>query len=128
LRTGDLGFVDERGYFKMTDRKKDTIVVSGFKVYPNQIEDVVALHPGVAEVAAIGVPDERSGEVVKIIVVKSDPALTEQALLAHCRQHLTDYKVPKIVEFRDEPLPKTNLGKILRRQLREEQFRGVAPV
>lgn len=128
LRTGDLGFVDERGYFKMTDRKKDMIVVSGFKVYPNQIEDVVALHPGVAEVAAIGVPDERSGEVVKIIVVKSDPALTEQALLAHCRQHLTDYKVPKIVEFRDEPLPKTNLGKILRRQLREEPFRGVAPV
>ena len=128
LRTGDLGFVDERGYFKMTDRKKDMIVVSGFKVYPNQIEDVVALHPGVAEVAAIGVPDERSGEAVKIIVVKSDPALTEQALLAHCRQHLTDYKVPKIVEFRDEPLPKTNLGKILRRQLREEQFRGVAPV
>ncbi|MDO8250631.1 MAG: AMP-binding protein [Rhodoferax sp.] len=119
LRTGDMGFVDERGYFKITDRKKDMIVVSGFKVFPNQIEDVVAMHPGVAEVAAIGVPDERSGEVVKIIVVRSDPALTEDALLAHCRQHLTDYKLPKIIEFRTEPLPKTNLGKILRRQLRE---------
>ena len=119
LRTGDMGFVDERGYFKITDRKKDMIIVSGFKVFPNQIEDAVALHPGVAEVAAIGIPDERSGEVVKIVVVKKDPALTEQALLEHCRQHLTGYKVPKIVEFRDEPLPKTNLGKILRRQLRE---------
>ena len=118
LRTGDMGFVDERGYFKITDRKKDMIIVSGFKVFPNQIEDVVALHPGVAEVAAIGAPDERSGEVVKIIVVRQDPDLTEQALLAHCRQHLTDYKVPKVIEFRSEPLPKTNLGKILRRQLR----------
>ena len=119
LRTGDMGFVDERGYFKITDRKKDMIIVSGFKVFPNQIEDAVALHPGVAEVAAIGVPDEKSGEAVKIVVVKSDPALTAQELLAHCRQHLTDYKVPKIVEFRSEPLPKTNLGKILRRQLRD---------
>jgi long-chain acyl-CoA synthetase len=118
LRTGDMGFVDKRGYFRITDRKKDMIVVSGFKVFPNQIEDVVALHPGVAEVAAIGEPDERSGEVVKIVVVKEDPALTEQALLEHCRQYLTGYKVPKIVEFRDEPLPKSNLGKILRRQLR----------
>lgn len=119
LRTGDMGFVDERGYFKITDRKKDMIIVSGFKVFPNQIEDVVALHPGVAEAAAVGAPDERSGEVVRIIVVKSDPALTKEALLEHCRQHLTDYKVPKIVEFRTEPLPKTNLGKILRRQLRD---------
>jgi long-chain acyl-CoA synthetase len=118
LRTGDMGFMDERGYFKITDRKKDMIIVSGFKVFPNQIEDAVALHPGVAEVAAIGAPDERSGEVVKIIVVKNDPALTEETLLAHCRQHLTDYKLPKIVEFRTEPLPKTNLGKILRRELR----------
>ena len=118
LRTGDMGFVDERGYFKITDRKKDMIIVSGFKVFPNQIEDVVALHPGVAEVAAIGAPDERSGEVVKIIVVRQDPDLTEQALLAHCRLHLTDYKVPKVIEFRSDPLPKTNLGKILRRQLR----------
>jgi long-chain acyl-CoA synthetase len=95
------------------------IIVSGFKVFPNQIEDVVAMHPGVAEVAAIGVPDERSGEAVKIVVVRSDPLLTEEALLAHCKQSLTDYKVPKIIEFRSEPLPKTNLGKILRRQLRE---------
>ena len=118
LRTGDMGFMDERGYFRITDRKKDMIVVSGFKVFPNQIEDAVALHPGVAEVAAIGEPDERSGEVVKIVVVKQDPALTEQALLEHCRQHLTGYKVPKIVEFRSEPLPKSNLGKILRRELR----------
>lgn len=119
LRTGDMGFVDERGYFRITDRKKDMIVVSGFKVFPNQIEDAVALHPGVAEVAAIGEPDERSGEVVKIVVVKQDPALTEQALLEHCRQHLTGYKMPKIVEFRSEPLPKSNIGKILRRELRK---------
>jgi long-chain acyl-CoA synthetase len=118
LRTGDMGYADERGYFRITDRKKDMIVVSGFKVFPNQIEDAVALHPGVAEVAAIGEPDERSGEVVKIVVVKKDPALTEEALLEHCRQHLTGYKVPKIVEFRKEPLPKSNIGKILRRQLR----------
>ena len=92
-------------------------------MFPNQIEDVVALHPGVAEVAAIGVPDERSGEAVKIIVVRKDPALTEQALLEHCRQYLTEYKLPKVVEFRSEPLPKTNLGKILRRQLREAPVR-----
>jgi long-chain acyl-CoA synthetase len=118
LRTGDMGFVDERGYFTITDRKKDMIIVSGFKVFPNQIEDVVALHPGVAEVAAVGHPDARSGEVVKIVVVRKDPALTEQLLLDHCRQHLTGYKLPKVVEFREEPLPKTNLGKILRRQLR----------
>jgi long-chain acyl-CoA synthetase len=119
LRTGDMGFMDERGYFKITDRKKDMIVVSGFKVFPNQIEDAVALHPGVAEVAAVGAPDETSGEVVKIIVVRKDPELSEQALLEHCRLHLTGYKVPRIVEFRSEPLPKTNLGKILRRKLRE---------
>jgi long-chain acyl-CoA synthetase len=120
LRTGDIGVMDERGQFKLTDRKKDMIVVSGFKVFPNQVEDAVALHPGVAEVAAIGVPDERSGEAVKIVVLRADPALTEQALLEHCRQHLTDYKLPRSIEFRSEPLPKTNLGKILRRQLREE--------
>lgn len=118
LRTGDLGFMDARGYFKITDRKKDVIVVSGFKVFPNQVEDAVALHPGVVEVAAIGEFDERSGEVVKIVVVRKDPALTEQAVLEHCRQHLTGYKVPRIVEFRSEPLPKSNIGKILRRQLR----------
>ncbi|MCX7891510.1 MAG: AMP-binding protein [Burkholderiales bacterium] len=119
FRTGDMGFMDEKGYFKITDRKKDMILVSGFNVYPNEVEDVVAMHPGVLEAAAIGVPDERSGEAVKIVVVKKDPALTEEALLAHCRKHLTGYKVPKLVEFRTEPLPKTNVGKILRRLLRE---------
>ena len=119
LRTGDMGFMDERGHFRITDRKKDIIVVPGFKVFPNQVEDVVALHPGVAEVGAIGFRDDKSGEVVKIVVVKMDPALSEQDLLEHCRQHLTGYKVPKIVEFRSEPLPKSNVGKVLRRQLRE---------
>jgi len=118
FRTGDMGFVDAAGHFKITDRKKDLIIVSGFNVYPNEIEDVVMLHPGVLEVAAIGKPDAKSGEVVKIVVVRKDPALTDAALLAHCRQHLTGYKVPKIIEFRDEPLPKTNIGKILRRELR----------
>jgi long-chain acyl-CoA synthetase len=126
LRTGDMGYIDERGYFRITDRKKDMIIVSGFKVFPNQIEDAVALHPGVAEVAAIGAPHEKSGEVVKIVVVRSDPTLTEQELLEHCRKHLTDYKVPKVIEFRSEPLPKTNLGKILRRQLRDESARGLS--
>jgi long-chain acyl-CoA synthetase len=119
LRTGDMGCMDERGWFRITDRKKDMIIVSGFKVFPNQIEDAVAMHPGVSEVGAIGVPDEKSGEVVKIVVVRKDPALTEEALLEHCRQLLTGYKLPKIVEFSDEPLPKTNIGKILRRDLRE---------
>ena len=118
LRTGDLGTMDERGSFRITDRKKDMIIVSGFKVFPNQIEDAVALHPFVAEVAAVGVPDERSGEVVKIVVVKKDAALTEAALLEHCREHLTGYKMPRVVEFRSTPLPKSNLGKILRRELR----------
>jgi len=119
LRTGDMGFMDERGSFRLTDRKKDMIVVSGFKVFPNEIEDVVMLHPGVLEVAAIAVPDSKSGEAVKVVVVRKDPTLTEQALLAHCRKNLTGYKVPKLIEFRAEPLPKTNIGKILRRELRE---------
>ena len=118
LRTGDMGSMDEQGRIRISDRKKDMIIVSGFKVFPNQVEDAVALHPGVAEVGAVGVPDERSGEAVKIVVVRKDPGLTEQALLAHCRQHLTGYKVPSFVEFRTEPLPKSNLGKILRRELR----------
>ena len=118
FRTGDMGFMDEQGRFKITDRKKDMIIVSGFKVFPNEIEDVVMLHPGVMEVAAIGEPDERSGEAVKIVVVKKDPALTENELLEHCKKNLTAYKVPKLVEFRTEPLPKTNIGKILRRELR----------
>jgi len=119
LRTGDMGFMDARGYFKITDRKKDMIVVSGFKVFPNEIEDVVMMHPGVLEAAAIGVTDLKSGEAVKIFVVRKDPTLTEQALLEHCKKSLTGYKVPKVIEFRDEPLPKSNIGKILRRQLRE---------
>jgi long-chain acyl-CoA synthetase len=118
FRTGDMGFMDANGSFKITDRKKDMIIVSGFKVFPNEVEDVVMLHPGVLEVAAIGAPDERSGEAVKIVVVRKDQALTAEALLEHCKQHLTGYKVPKLVEFRTEPLPKTNIGKILRRELR----------
>ncbi len=119
LRTGDMGCMDEEGQFRITDRKKDMVIVSGFKVFPNEVEDVVAMHPGVQEVAAIGVPDEKSGEAVKIIVVRADPALTEQALIEHCRTLLTGYKVPRFVEFRTEPLPKTPVGKILRRQLRQ---------
>jgi long-chain acyl-CoA synthetase len=121
FRTGDMGFMDAQGRFKITDRKKDMIIVSGFKVFPNELEDVVMLHPGVLEVAAIGVPDERSGEAVKIVVVKKDPSLDERDLLEHCRKHLTGYKVPKLVEFRTEPLPKSNIGKILRRELRTLQ-------
>jgi long-chain acyl-CoA synthetase len=118
LRTGDMGVMDERGSFHLTDRKKDMIIVSGFKVFPNEIEDVLTLHPGVLEAAVIGVADERAGEAVKAVVVRKDPGLTEAELLAHCRQHLTGYKMPRSVEFRTEPLPKTNLGKILRRELR----------
>jgi long-chain acyl-CoA synthetase len=119
FRTGDMGFMDPLGYFKITDRKKDMIVVSGFKVFPNEIEDVVMMHSGVLEAAAVGATDPKSGEVVKLIVVRKDPKLTEQALLEHCRKNLTSYKVPKIIEFRVEPLPKSNIGKVLRRQLRE---------
>jgi len=118
MRTGDMGLMDERGGFRLTDRKKDMIVVSGFKVFPNEIEDVVTLHPGVLEAGAVGVADERSGEAVKVVVVRKDPALTEAELQAHCRQHLTGYKLPRVIEFRDEPLPKTAVGKILRRELR----------
>jgi len=119
LRTGDMGVMDERGSIRITDRKKDMIVVSGFKVFPNEVEDVLAMHPGVLEAAAIGVPDERSGEAVKVVVVRKDPALTESDVLEHCKQHLTAYKIPRVVEFRSEPLPKTNIGKILRRALRD---------
>ena len=116
LRTGDMGVIDGRGSIRITDRKKDMIVVSGFKVFPNEIEDVLTMHPGVLEAAAIGVHDERSGEAVKVVVVRKDPALTEGEVLAHCKQHLTGYKMPRIVEFRSDPLPKTNIGKILRRR------------
>jgi long-chain acyl-CoA synthetase len=122
LATGDVGKMDSKGYFYIVDRKKDMILVSGFNVYPNEIEGVVAMHAGVLEVAAVGVPDGKSGEVVKIFVVRKDPALTAAQLLAHCREQLTGYKVPKYVEFRNE-LPKTNVGKILRRELRDEEMR-----
>ncbi len=118
FRTGDIGEVDERGFFKIVDRKKDMILVSGFNVYPNEVEDVVALLPGVLECAAVGVPDEKAGEAVKIVIVKRDPALTEADVRAWCETNLTGYKRPKIVEFRSD-LPKTNVGKILRRELRD---------
>ncbi|UII20771.1 AMP-binding protein [Fulvivirga ligni] len=118
FRTGDMGTMNENGFFKIVDRKKDMINVSGFNVYPNEVENVVANHPKVSEVAAVGVPDERSTEVVKIFVVKSDPSLTEEELKEFCHENLTGYKRPKHIEFRDE-LPKSNVGKILRRELRE---------
>ncbi|MBO9655829.1 long-chain fatty acid--CoA ligase [Agrobacterium sp. SOY23] len=117
FRSGDMGFMDERGYTKIVDRKKDMILVSGFNVYPNEVEEVAASHPGVLECAAIGVPDEHSGETVKLFVVKKDQALTEAELKAFCAKNLTNYKRPKIIEFRTE-LPKSNVGKILRRELR----------
>ena len=117
FRSGDMGFMDERGYTKIVDRKKDMILVSGFNVYPNEVEEVAASHPGVLECAAIGVPDEHSGETVKLFVVKKDQSLTEAELKAFCAKNLTNYKRPKIIEFRTE-LPKSNVGKILRRELR----------
>jgi len=117
LRTGDMAVIDADGYLRIVDRKKDMIIVSGFNVYPNEIEEVVALHPGVLEVGAVGVPDERAGEVPKIVVVRKDADLSAEQIVAHCRKHLTGYKVPRHVEFRDE-LPKTNVGKVLRRALR----------
>lgn len=120
LATGDMAMMTPDGFVKLVDRKKDMILVSGFNVYPNEVEDVVASHPGVLEVACVGVADEKSGEVVKVFVVRKDPALTEKDILAHCKANLTGYKVPKFVEFRDE-LPKTNVGKILRRALRDEK-------
>ena len=119
LHTGDMAKMDEKGFFYIVDRKKDMILVSGFNVYPNEIEDVIAMMPGVLEVAAVGVPDERSGEAVKLVIVRKDPSLTAEQVKAHARENLTGYKQPRIVEFRDE-LPKTNVGKILRRALRDE--------
>jgi len=119
LATGDIGYMDENGFFFIVDRKKDMILVSGFNVFPNEVEEVVAMHPKVVEVAAVGVPNELSGETVKVFVVQSDKSLTEQDLITHCRKYLTGYKVPKLVEFREE-LPKSNVGKILRRELRDE--------
>jgi long-chain acyl-CoA synthetase len=125
LATGDIGVVDERGFVRIVDRKKDMILVSGFNVYPNEIEAVVAMHPAVLECAAVGVPDAKSGEAVKLFVVKKDPALTSESLLAHCRELLTGYKCPRDVEFRTE-LPKSNVGKILRRELRDEARKKAA--
>jgi len=120
FRTGDIGIMDETGFTKIVDRKKDMILVSGFNVYPNEVEGVVAGHPGVLECAAVGVPDEHAGEAVKLFVVKKDPALTERDVMEYCKEHLTGYKKPKYIEFRSD-LPKTNVGKILRRELRDEK-------
>ena len=118
FRTGDIGVMDSRGYVKIVDRKKDMILVSGFNVYPSEIEEVLATHPKVLEVAAIGVPDEKSGEVPKLFVVKKDPSLTTEEVLAFAKENLTGYKRPRYVEFMDE-LPKSNVGKILRKDLRK---------
>jgi long-chain acyl-CoA synthetase len=118
FRTGDVGLMDERGHFRIVDRKKDMILVSGFNVYPNEIEDVLSQLPGVLECAAVGIPDDKAGEAVKVVIVKNDPALTEAAVRSHCEANLTGYKRPKVVEFRTD-LPKTTVGKILRRELRE---------
>ncbi len=121
FKTGDIGIESEDGFFKIVDRKKDMILVSGFNVYPNEIEEVVAQCPGVLEVACVGIPDEKSGELVKVYIVKKDPELTEQLVKAYCKENLTAYKCPKQIEFRTE-LPKTNVGKILRKALREEEL------
>ncbi len=117
MRTGDIGIMDERGYTKIVDRKKDMIIVSGFNVFPNELENVVSLCPGVVECAAIGIADDKQGEAIKIFIVKSDPTLTEEQIAEYCKQNLTGYKRPKYIEFRDD-LPKINVGKILRRELR----------
>lgn len=121
LKTGDMAVISEDGYLKIVDRKKDMIIVSGFNVYPNEVEDVIASHPDIVEAAAIGVPDEKSGETVKVFIVSSNPDLTAAQVVSFCRERLTAYKIPRHVEFRDE-LPKTNVGKILRRELRDEEI------
>ncbi|MGF6596907.1 long-chain acyl-CoA synthetase [Paraburkholderia sp. GAS448] len=126
LATGDIGVMDSRGFIRLIDRKKDMILVSGFNVYPNEVEDVIAMHPDVREVAAIGIPDAAQGERIKVFIVRRSRDLTEGQVIAHCRKHLTGYKVPKVVEFRDE-LPQTNVGKILRRQLRDEELARQRP-
>lgn len=120
FRSGDIGFMNAAGYVTIVDRKKDMVLVSGFNVYPNEVEAVVAMHPGVMECAVIGVPDSGTGEAVKLFVVRRDPELTAEDLMAYCQEELTAYKRPKFIEFRDE-LPKTNVGKILRRELRDHQ-------
>jgi long-chain acyl-CoA synthetase len=118
LRTGDIGFMNEQGYVKIVDRKKDMILVSGFKVFPNEVEDVIAMMPGVLEVCAVPAPDPHSGEVVRVVIVRKDPSLTKEQVIEHCRKELTGYKIPKIVEFWKE-LPKTNVGKVLRREVKD---------
>jgi long-chain acyl-CoA synthetase len=118
LHTGDMAKMDDKGFFYIVDRKKDMILVSGFNVYPNEIEDVLALMPGVLEVAAVGVPDDKSGEAVKVVIVRKDPSLTAEKVKAFCKENLTGYKLPRYIEFRND-LPKSNVGKILRRELRD---------
>jgi long-chain acyl-CoA synthetase len=118
LKTGDVGFVNAEGFFTITDRKKDLILVSGFNVYPNEVENVVAAHPGVLECGVVGVPDGKTGEAVKVVIVRKDPNLSKDEVVAHCKAHLTGYKRPRHVEFRDA-LPKTPIGKVLRRELRD---------
>ncbi|MEL6275945.1 MAG: long-chain-fatty-acid--CoA ligase, partial [Bacteroidota bacterium] len=118
LRTGDIGVMTEDGYFRIVDRIKDMILVSGFNVFPNEVEDVMVGHPKILECAAIGIPHEKSGEVVKVFIVKKDKSLTEKEVIAYARENLTGYKVPKAVEFRED-LPKSNVGKILRKKLRD---------
>ena len=122
FKSGDIGIMDERGYITIVDRKKDMVLVSGFNVYPNEVEGVIVMHPGVLECAVIGVPDAHTGEAVKAFVVKKDPMLTVEELKKFCDEQLTGYKKPKYIEFRDE-LPKTNVGKILRRELREAELK-----
>jgi len=126
LRTGDIGYMDAGGRFTLTDRKKDMILVSGFNVYPNEVESVIAALPGVLECGVTGVPDARSGEAVKAVIVRQDPALTAEAVIAHCRKHLTGYKQPRHIEFRDA-LPKTPIGKILRRELKHGELPASRP-
>jgi long-chain acyl-CoA synthetase len=120
FKTGDIGVMDERGYFKIVDRKKDMVLVSGFNVYPNEVEEVVAACPGVMECAVVGVPDDKTGEAVKLVIVKKSPDLTEAQVREFCRTNLTGYKQPRVIEFREE-LPKTPVGKILRRELRDKK-------
>jgi long-chain acyl-CoA synthetase len=120
FKSGDIGIMDERGYFKIVDRKKDMVLVSGFNVYPNEVEEVVAQMPGVMECAVVGVADEKTGEAVKLVIVKKDPSLTEEQVREYCQANLTGYKRPRVIEFRTD-LPKTPVGKILRRELRDKK-------
>jgi acyl-CoA synthetase (AMP-forming)/AMP-acid ligase II len=120
MRTGDIGIMDTQGFTRIVDRKKDMILVSGFNVFPNELENVISMCPGVIECAAVGIPDDKQGEAIKVFVVRSDVTLTEDDIDRYCRQNLTGYKQPKYIEFRDE-LPKTNVGKVLRRELRTQK-------